>query len=634
MTVGDPGHQPGWGAPGEVPPLPTGGQNHPVWAPVGDPVGWPAPTGAPVPPTAPQSVPAVPKARRQPGLITWVAVGVTVSSLAISTAVLASDPSPSPSTNASTLLARPGHHEILGDANGTIRTYENTPLTGAKAFLAGPTSFLAHGLDLPTSLAMTWWRSSVVERSTTGAATRVDVLQSATVEGLRTHVINTPDGFQAFQPGILTLPSTVTAGATWNASGTVLVGRGGSMERQADYTFSASARATTTPGCLEVTSTLTVSGIDSPQVTTWCPDRGIVATSESGKVWQSLSGFPQSNDPRSHVTTAASMVPLDARAASWKSFAVSGLPLAVSVGQPPTLTGQGAVVAVRGNGDLLGITIGKTDAVAAWRANPGDLITAQASFGDVTVVSTAARTLVAYDASGQWLWTTPTADVTQSRPVALDDDHLVATFVDGRVAAYDLRTGAKRWEHSLGLDVQLPAAVDRGLVYVATGDGELHALGAADGREVWTRAFGDPLVSLSAARGQVVGVSTIANAVVAFDGATGVPLWQAAERGNARTTVALADRLVVIRDTDIYALSETGKRVWTAPVTGSVGVSGSVLIVAGRDRVSAIDADGSTIASWDTPPRDTGVPLPWVAVTPAGDVLFIDASLALDGLVR
>ncbi|QLQ15657.1 MAG: PQQ-binding-like beta-propeller repeat protein [Micropruina sp.] len=89
----------------------------------------------------------------------------------------------------------------------------------------------------------------------------------------------------------------------------------------------------------------------------------------------------------------------------------------------------------------------------------------------MTVVGTTAGRLVAFDADGQRLWQADTTEVPIRHPfVRLDQTTMVATFVDGRVAAYDLRTGAVRWENHVQADLQLPPVVADGRVIVVTPD--------------------------------------------------------------------------------------------------------------------------------------------------------------------
>jgi outer membrane protein assembly factor BamB len=80
--------------------------------------------------------------------------------------------------------------------------------------------------------------------------------------------------------------------------------------------------------------------------------------------------------------------------------------------------------------------------------------------------------------------------------VALADGLAVATATDGKIRAFDLNTGDRRWVYSGKFPFFAPPAVAAGVVYAADLKGVVHALSLADGTQArWTLDLGtDPEV--------------------------------------------------------------------------------------------------------------------------------------------
>ena len=139
-------------------------------------------------------------------------------------------------------------------------------------------------------------------------------------------------------------------------------------------------------------------------------------------------------------------------------------------------------------------------------------------------------------------WAT-SLDGSLSGPSVVVTASLVITSSGDEVEALDLSSGAVVWHRPVAAQVSMPA-VANGLVFVNGSDSQLHALTVADGTAVWTRSVptsfetfapaiptvADGVVYTMGNTGQFDGSRKIAH-LLAFDAASGKPLWTAAMDG-------------------------------------------------------------------------------------------------------
>jgi outer membrane protein assembly factor BamB len=102
---------------------------------------------------------------------------------------------------------------------------------------------------------------------------------------------------------------------------------------------------------------------------------------------------------------------------------------------------------------------------------------------------------------------------------------------DHKVHAFDTGTGDKVWSTNLAKnsddDDSLVGglAFDQGRLYAATGFGDLIALNAGDGKEIWRQAIGMPMHGPPTVQGGAVFVITLDNVLHARSSATGSEIW-------------------------------------------------------------------------------------------------------------
>lgn len=155
---------------------------------------------------------------------------------------------------------------------------------------------------------------------------------------------------------------------------------------------------------------------------------------------------------------------------------------------------------------------------------------------------------------------------------------LFAMDTNGVVHAFDAGTGAPRWTHSFAVSGDNEnsifgggASYDGGRVYVTTGLGEVAALDATTGKEIWRNKPAGPLRGSPTIAFNAVYVMTQDNQIFALNSADGTSLWnQSASQGQSGVFGAAAP--AAGQDTVIAGYStgelvayryENGRNLWS-----------------------------------------------------------------------
>lgn len=172
------------------------------------------------------------------------------------------------------------------------------------------------------------------------------------------------------------------------------------------------------------------------------------------------------------------------------------------------------------------------------------------------------------------------------------------------------------WERSLGKGAprsglkQMPAILDK-RIFAADAGGNLVALDAGNGNEIWQVETGLRLGSGVAAADGVVVVGTLDGKLLAFDVDDGKSRWTAELSSEALAAPAISEGVVIVRTVDGRAYgfdAEDGSRKWvfdrSVPLLTLRGNS-APLVVAGRallgydnGKLVALDVDKGT-ADWE-----------------------------------
>jgi outer membrane protein assembly factor BamB len=226
--------------------------------------------------------------------------------------------------------------------------------------------------------------------------------------------------------------------------------------------------------------------------------------------------------------------------------------------------------------------------------------------GNTLLFTTFSHKVVALDVrNGHVIWQSPVSNIAMSTPIVAGDTVYVGTGKSGvlnrgwnpvlkvqfagkdvwgvpggdEIAAFDLRTGARRWTHrTVGED--MPSAVyDRGRLIFANGDWHAYALRANSGKQLWSTDIGGVSTMASAVMAGNAVIVAICNggmkdtSSVALDASTGKLLWKSSY-GHCDAAPAYADGKVFVSDVDrgdsrlqgktiVAALdARTGKPIW------------------------------------------------------------------------
>ena len=261
---------------------------------------------------------------------------------------------------------------------------------------------------------------------------------------------------------------------------------------------------------------------------------------------------------------------------------------------------------------VVGTRVGRLHAISrsagdhAAVATPGtadvELFASPAVVGDTVVVVTSVGEVIGYRLAdgprAREAWraerrvTEPGSVATASPTVA--DGRLFVAGGDGAVHALDGRTGDAVWdepyEAGAGITLAAPAVADE-TVYVATDDGTLHAIDAASGGGDWSTRLGpEPIWATPAVADGRLLVGNRSGTLYAVD----------ADGGTVRRKEAVGDEIVSSAAIDgerAYVVSNVGGRV-SAEARGSADDDGAS--TPPRAVVTAFDLGGRIERRWET----------------------------------
>lgn len=170
---------------------------------------------------------------------------------------------------------------------------------------------------------------------------------------------------------------------------------------------------------------------------------------------------------------------------------------------------------------------------------------------------------------------------------------------DGNVAAIDARTGGDLWRVALGVKLSAGVGSDGRYSAVVSRDNELIALDGS--KEIWRQKLGAVTLTAPFVAGARVFVLSGDRSVSAFDAATGRKLWQQQRSGEplvlgrSGIVMAVGDTLVVGLGGRLVGMNSlTGKVRWEAPVASSRGTNEVERLV---DLVSGVSREGNQVCA-------------------------------------
>lgn len=439
---------------------------------------------------------------------------------------------------------------------------------------------------------------------------------------------STPNEAYVYRPALVELPEHVRPGSDWNSAG--------SASASLDYRSQFHAEAGT-PGCLEVSGEirlLTKAG-DQHRVLsigrTWCEGQGLVGQRGS------FGDIAYRTDPIAPVApdriVTTSAVPQWRDPSRWKAKPFTTIsvnptlgegPMVGSpLGKPPVRTESGLVIRPTfGLNDLVATTPKTQQAwTSVWRAHPGGSILTLSGFGNIVLVTTSAREVVAYSDTGVRLWQLGLADLGPTAPVRSGDRSVVLVDLAGMVHNLDILTGQVLWQHQLASDVNVSPVVGAGLAVIMDRAGTTTALDVADGHERWTAdlqgtaagVLGDTVVVLQ---------DQTAHALAAE---TGRHRWVRPFYGTFTDLATFGDRLVVATKSETSVLDNTGKVVLVLPAFLRITATADHFVGWGASDAEVIDRQLKVVTTWDLPGLTLAVQ-DWLPAATPDSVLLVDGT--------
>jgi len=262
------------------------------------------------------------------------------------------------------------------------------------------------------------------------------------------------------------------------------------------------------------------------------------------------------------------------------------------------LPSGGLAVASTTGRDVVGFTSETGRLVRAWVGHPGGTVTALGTSGDVTVVGTTEREVIAYGPRGRWVWERRLPDVLVVPPVAVDATHLVLTTVGGGVTVVDPSDGTTQWKASMSDQVRVPPATDGDHVVVADAAGRLEVRDVSSGRSLW-HVDGSPATAVQIVDDVVVVLGSGTVQGLRLD--DGSRLWARPFDGvGADAVVDLGDVVAVATSSRTAGLDpDSGQVEWEQPgASATVGI-GEVLLQIVDGALTPRDSQGGML--WYSP---------------------------------
>jgi outer membrane protein assembly factor BamB len=214
-----------------------------------------------------------------------------------------------------------------------------------------------------------------------------------------------------------------------------------------------------------------------------------------------------------------------------------------------------------------------------YRTGRGSGIMSSPAVANGVVYIGAVKSLYALNAkTGAKLWSYATGHSVYSSPAVANGVVYVGS-VGNNIYAIDAATGAKLWSYDTAAPIyQASPTVANGIVYANSYD-SLYALDAATGALRWSSGAVWGNSSPAVANG-VVYIGSFDGNVYALDAVTGDQLWSYTTGDEVLSSPAVANGVVYIGSTDgnVYALdAATGAKLWSYPTGGVWDASPAVV---------------------------------------------------------
>lgn len=518
-----------------------------------------------------------------------------------------------------------GHLDWVRDNLGTVRMSESARTIGFNNILQLPLSAgvsVIDDLGDDARIAQLWRESS--NSLSDGELVQTTDLHRLSDEGLTLLAGHGGSVGFAYSPALLELPADVVPGSSWSSAGDALPD--GVLTYTADYTASEPtsaeliaasrldraelARCLQTDGGSVYRDSSGNSVLEITETDLWCEGLGRVAIVGTVNGSPVVQGAP-TRTPTAARTQASATPPSWRAADDWQAVEAEirypdaffgEQQLAVSLANPPQRTASGLIVAADQNADdLVALRLDSGLLQRQWFAHPGGEIVALATAGDVTLVTTSQRRVVAYSDVGQRLWTMDTPELLFAPPTDAGNGSVVVVGLDGIVSRIDLQTGDVVWERKLAADVSLSAAVVDDSVVVIDRAGAINVFDLDSGETVWSEDTDQPANSVATADGAIV-VAGDDGFFRAYDAVSGNHLWALRYGGFLRASADLGGALVLVtNEATVGVDARSGVVLWTRDGAQDAVTDGERIVLFEESTARLVDATGTSEREWAIP---------------------------------
>jgi outer membrane protein assembly factor BamB len=203
---------------------------------------------------------------------------------------------------------------------------------------------------------------------------------------------------------------------------------------------------------------------------------------------------------------------------------------------------------------------------------------------------------------------------------ALIDGVVFQGSASGTLSALDMESGTRRWLVDLGAAMSSPTEIDDRLVVGLT-SGDVVAVNPADGSVAWKQTLGGEILGAAAVDDGLLVVASTSGVVTAIESPAGIRRWEARLNGRIGRSPAIGGGVVVVpvEPGGLVALNlDTGTTLWRTAIAADGGVGtpsiadGFVLTAAGLDdaaptsrAIVALDLkSGAVVWRWSTTDKD------------------------------
>lgn len=175
-------------------------------------------------------------------------------------------------------------------------------------------------------------------------------------------------------------------------------------------------------------------------------------------------------------------------------------------------------------------------------------------------------------------------------PLAVGDSAIAVQGVDRRLTVLNRATGERFWQTRLNAPGATGPLLDEEKIYTATGgpDGRIYAFDLTTGKKDWDQTVGRVVGPIALAGGQVF-AATQRGRICALESESGDVTWRRAFTGPIRGGVTTAGNSVFVATEDsLYLLSaDEGKTIAAVSAPGALAqapaISGEILVMASPD---------------------------------------------------